>query len=80
MVRTWSQTILGNAKNATAAYGTFAEIDTITITNRATWIWGFYALIVNMKPTADEASSPILRLSCKQLDVTEVTFNAGTIA
>ena len=79
MVRTWNQVIKGTALNATAAYPTFADIDTITVTNRADHIWGFYVLAVNKKPTADEASSPILRWSSTQLKATNVTINCGTI-
>lgn len=79
MVKTWSQCILGNALHATKDATTFTAIGTISVTNRADYIWGFYALIVNMKPTADEASSPIMRISSTQLNTVNVTFNAGTI-
>lgn len=50
-MRTWSQTILATAKGKTAM--TFDDIGTITVRKGANYIIGFYALIVNTKPTAE---------------------------
>jgi len=77
-MKTWSQCILATAQGKTA-YPTWDEVGTITITNKADHIWGVYVLIVNTKPTADEASSPILKINCKQLNVVDLKLNTGTI-
>ena len=64
-MRTWRQTILATAKGKVA--GTYDNIGTITIRKGVRSIHGYYALIVNTKPTADEASTPLGRLNSSDL-------------
>jgi len=78
-MKTWNQCIKGTAVHATATATTWTKVDTITITNKASHVWGIYALIVNTKPTADEASSPLIKITCKQLNVTDLKLNAGLL-
>jgi len=76
-MRMWNQCILATAKGKTA--GTYDEIGTITVTKRANYIVGFYALIVNKKPTADEATSPILKIDSNDVGVSAMKIHGGMI-
>lgn len=58
--------------------GTYDEIGTITVKKGANYILGFYALVLNTKPTANEASSPILKIESADLGV-NMTMGVGTI-
>lgn len=77
-MRQFNQCVIATAKGkATTA---FDDIGTITITNMSNYIAGFYVLIVNTKPTADEASTPRLRITSKSLGLVNFDlpgFNIG---
>lgn len=79
MVKTWNQSILGSGDHATGTATTWTKVGTITITNKASYIWGIYSLILGTKPTADEASAPLVKITCKQLNVTDLELNPGHI-
>lgn len=78
-MKTWNQCIKGTAVHATKDGTTWTKVGTITVTNKAKHIWGLYALIVAKKPTADESSSPMVKITCKQLNVTDLELHGGLI-
>ena len=68
-MRTFSQVVLATVKGKTA--GTYDDIGTITISSRSNHIVGFYASIVNSKPTADEATTARLRITSSDLGLAD---------
>lgn len=78
-MKTWNQCLLGTGIHATKDATTWTKVGTITITNKASFIWGIYSLILNTKPTADEASAPLVKISCKQLNIVDLELNPGHI-
>lgn len=76
-MRTWRQTVLNTALGKVA--GTRDDIGTITIRKGVRSIHGFYSLIVNTKPTADEASCPLTRINSSDLGVSNLDLHGGRI-
>lgn len=76
-MRTWNQCVLETilAKGANA----YAEIGEITIRKGAKYIVGFYSSIVNAKATADEASTPYIKIESSAYDISGVQQHGGTI-
>lgn len=76
-MRLYNQCILKTAIGKTPL--TYDDIGTITITNKSNHILGFYALLVNTKPTADEASCPQLRINSSDLGVSDMDLHGSLI-
>lgn len=76
-MRTWSQCVLNTALGKTAA--TYNDIGTLTIRKGVRSIHGFYLLILNTKPTADEASSPMIRVNSSDLGVSNMNLHGSLI-
>lgn len=76
-MRLYNQCILKTAIGKTAL--TYDSIGTLTLTNKSNYIVGFYALIVNTKPTADEASCPQIRINSSDLGVSDLDLHGSLI-
>lgn len=78
-MKTWNQVAKGTALTATTA-NVYSEIGSgITIRQGAKYIVGFYALVVNKKPTADEASTPYIKIDSSDLNISNVQQHGGRI-
>lgn len=78
-MRTWNQCVLGTAIAATDATPTYTDLTTITIRKGVRSIHGFYTIIVNKKPTADECSTPMMRLNSSDLGVSNLLLHGSVI-
>ena len=77
-MKIWNQCILGTALGKTA--NTYEEISTgIKPRVGAKYIVGFYALIVNTKPTADEATTPYIKIESADYNIASVQLHGGRI-
>lgn len=76
-MRTWRQAILNTTIGKVA--GTWDNIGTITVRKGVRSIHGFYALLTNSKPTADEASTPTIRVNSSDLGVSNLELHGGRI-
>lgn len=76
-MKIWNQCILETAIGKTA--NTYAEIGSIKPRVGAKYIVGFYALIVNTKATADEASTPYIKLESSDYNIAGVELHGGRI-
>jgi len=76
-LKTWNQCVLNTilAKSANV----YAEIGDITIRKGAKYIVGFYSSIVNAKATADEASTPYIKIDSSAYDISGVKLHGGTV-
>ena len=76
-MKTWNQCILNTilAKGANA----YGEIGEFTIRKGAKYIVGFYSSIVNAKPTADEASTPYIKIESSAYDISGVQQHGGPV-
>lgn len=76
-MRLWNQVVLGTAQGKlTTAWD---EQTSITIRKGANFIVGFYLLIVNTKPTANEASCPMIRVNSSDLGISNMQVHGGLI-
>ena len=68
-MRTFNQVELGTVLGKTA--GTYNDIGTFTIGSRSNYLVGYYASIVNAKPTADEATTARLLVESSDLGLSK---------
>ena len=76
-MKTWNQVITGTILAKTA--NTYGEIGSFTIREGASHVLGFYYSIVNAKATADEASTPYIKIDSSAYNISGVEIHGGTI-